>query len=450
MSTSGLEQARLKMQAAGVNPHAIEAFANRYQQLETGNTGFISESEAEPVEDVPHVDELNDEPQDSLARVAVIKLNGGLGTSMGLDRAKSLINVRAGNSFLDIIVQQVRYQRQKYAVDLPLLFMNSFRTEQDTRSALAAYADLDAGFGIDFLQSQEPKLLADDLTPVTWEKDPALEWCPPGHGDVFVSLDSSGLLDRLLDAGYEIAFFSNSDNLGATPDEAIAAWFAQSGAPLCMEVALRTEADVKGGHLVRIAGNLVLREVAQIGPDDLAAAGDISKHRFFNTNNIWVNLPALRAKLDEGVLNLPVIVNRKTVDPTDKNSPAVIQLETAMGAALNILPGSVALEVTRQRFRPVKTTSDLLVLRSDVFELADDSSLVQNSVAPIVELDERYYQSLADFERRLGQVPSLREADRVRIDGDWTFGPGVVLAGDVHLTDDGTPQQLPAGTRLSG
>ena len=71
--------------------------------------------------------------------------------------------------------------------------MNSFRTQDDTLAALAPYADLEVdGLGLDFLQNSEPKLRADDLTPVEWPADPTLEWCPPGHGDLYTALMALG------------------------------------------------------------------------------------------------------------------------------------------------------------------------------------------------------------------------------------------------------------------
>lgn len=128
--------------------------------------------------------------------------------------------------------------------------MNSFRTHGDTLAALGGYDDLEVdGLPLDFVQSQEPKLRADDLTPVSWPPDPTLEWCPPGHGDRYPSLVSSRVLDRLVDLGYRYASVSNSDNLGAAPDVRIAGWFAGSGAPYAAEICRRAAADRKGGHL---------------------------------------------------------------------------------------------------------------------------------------------------------------------------------------------------------
>ena len=312
----------------------------------------------------------------------IIKLNGGLGTSMGMEKAKSLLQVRKGKSFLDIIVDQVRAARAAYRIQLPLLFMNSFRTHEDTLLALAPYDDLAvAGLDLGFLQNQEPKLRADDLTPVTWPADPSLEWCPPGHGDLYTALTTSGMLDRLLSLGYRYASVSNSDNLGAAPDATIAGWFATTGAPYAAEICRRTAADRKGGHLAirKSDRRLILRDTAQTPKEEMGYFTDEFRHPFFHTNNLWFDLEALARTLRErkSVLGLPLIKNEKTVDPADSSSPKVIQIETAMGAAIEVFEGATAIGVGRERFLPVKTTSDLLVLRSDAYELEADGRLTK-------------------------------------------------------------------------
>src|SRR5918994_4048607 len=254
--------------------------------------------------------------------------------------------------------------------------MNSFATRDDTLAALETYPGLKIEvLPLDFVQGKVPKLLADSLEPVSWPADPPLEWAPPGHGDVYTSLAASGMLAELIERGYRYLFLSNSDNLGAVLDPRILDWFASEQLPFLSEVVDRTEGDRKGGHLARRrdGGWLVLRETAQVPDDDQEAFEDVERHRFFNCNNIWVNLRALERTLEErdGVLGLPMIVNRKTVDPADKASPAVVQLETAMGAAIDVFDGAQAIRVPRTRFAPVKTTNDLLALRSDAYDLRD-------------------------------------------------------------------------------
>jgi UTP--glucose-1-phosphate uridylyltransferase len=271
---------------------------------------------------------------------------------------------------------------------------------------------------------------------------------------VFASLASTGLLDTLLDQGFEYLFMSNSDNLGAVLEPRVLGWFAAEGLPFVSEVVDRTEADRKGGHLARRAegGGLVLRETAQVPDDDQDAFEDFERHRFFNANNIWVNLEALRRTLDsqDGVLGLPMIVNRKTVDPTDPSSPEVLQLETAMGAAIGVFEGASAVHVPRARFAPVKTTSHLLVVRSDAYELAEDWTVrlaPAREAAPLVELSDEF-KLLANFEERFrGGPPSLVEAERLDVEGDVRFGSDVVVRGRVRVEG---PAEVPDGAVLEG
>jgi UTP--glucose-1-phosphate uridylyltransferase len=459
VSDEGLRAAQEKMAAAKIAQPAIDVFSAYYRQVEQGVTGFIPEDSIEPLTDP---DLLSDVPVDdeqaaaALGSTVIIKLNGGLGTSMGMEQAKSLLPVRDGRTFLDLIVAQVGAARTAYGVKLPLMFMNSFRTREDTLAALARYDDLAVdGLDLDFLQSQEPKLRADDLTPVEWPDDPSLEWCPPGHGDLYTSLTTSGVLDRLLDRGYRYASVSNSDNLGAAPNPRIAGWFAASGAPYAAEVCRRTAADRKGGHLAirKSDRQLILRDTAQTAKEEMSYFTDEHRHPYFHTNNLWFDLQALARTLAErnGVLGLPLIKNVKTVDPSDSSSPEVVQIESAMGAAIEVFPGATAIGVGRERFLPVKTTNDLLVLRSDVYAVAEDGRLVQQTdPAPLVDLDSRYYKTIAAFERRFAAgAPSLRQATRLAVQGDWTFEAGVSVVGDVELADAGEPQTVPAQTVLT-
>jgi len=460
MAVDGLELAIEKMRAAGVPQRAIDVFAYYYGELVEGATGMIPEDSVTGLTDVARADDEmrayvgSDDARAAAAQTVVVKLNGGLGTTMGLDRAKSLVPVRDGLSFLDVIATQVKHVRTTLDVALPIVFMNSFATHDDTMQAIAKH-DLAVGdLPLAFLQNQEPKLLLDDLTPVSWPADPRLEWCPPGHGDLYTALETSGVLKALLNAGFRYATVSNSDNLGAVPDPAMMAWFAASGAPCAMEVCRRTAADVKGGQLVvrRSDGRLVLRETAQTPADDAAFAADIDRHRYFNTNSLWFDLEQVAAALADrgGVLGLPLIRNVKTVDPTDPGSPQVVQIESAMGAAIEVFDGAVALEVDRSRFRPVKSTDDLLVLRSDVYELGPDGVLLSVAEPPLVKLDPRYFKTIADFEARVPVAPSLRAASSFTVEGDWSLGSDVTVSGVVRLADEGSEQRVPDGARLLG
>ena len=445
-----LDAAVEKMRADDVPDVAVRTFARYYERLREGEKGVLAESDIEPVDELPDAGDLPEDEEgarDALAHTVVIKLNGGLGTSMGMTGPKSLLEVKDGLTFLDITVRQILELRTRTGAGLPLVLMNSFATRDASLAALEPYEDLAVeGVPADFLQSKVPKLRADDLAPVEWPDDPSLEWAPPGHGDLYPSLLSSGMLDALLDGGYRYAFVANVDNLGAVMEPRILAWFAREEVPFLMEVAGRTAADRKGGHLARRPeGGLVLREIAQTPDEDVDAFQDTSRHRYFNTNTLWIDLRALRDVLDarEGVLGLPMIVNRKTVDPGDPDSTPVIQLETAMGAAIDVFDGARAIRVPRARFAPVKTTDDLLALRSDAYVLHDDGTIAiaparGGAGAPLVQLDARHFKLVRDFEERFAAgPPSLVEAERLTVRGDVAFGADVVVRGAVTVEQRG-------------
>jgi UTP--glucose-1-phosphate uridylyltransferase len=450
MVNDGLKACEKKMRDAGVPDAAIATFAHYYEQLESGETGMLPDDDLDQLSDVPSYDDLPDEADAAaLDKTVVIKLNGGLGTSMGMEQAKSLLEVKEGKTFLDIIAGQVLELRKEHGARLPLVLMNSFYTRDDTLKALEQHSELESDVPADFVQNKEPKITVDERRPVEWPDEPDLEWCPPGHGDVYTALQTSGTLEALLDGGYEYAFLSNSDNLGAVLDPRVLSWFAAEGLPFVMEVCEKTPADRKGGHpaVLKETGLLVLRETAQTPEEDLEKFGDIDTWKYFNTNNLWVNLRALAKVLDDndGVLGLPMIVNKKTVDPGDKSTPEVFQLETAMGAAVGVFKGAKTLVVPRRRFAPVKTTSDLLVLRSDAYVLTEDFRVEPSPELPdglpLVELDADHFKLLRDFDARFpAGPPSLVGAKKLAVEGDVRFGRDVVVRGEASVRNDGDEQ----------
>lgn len=446
-----------RMAAAGLPKIFIDTFLYYYEQLITGQTGYIAEEEIRPVAELPDAEKfprrMAEIGKRALAKTAVIKLNGGLGTSMGLEQAKSLLTVKEGLSFLDIIAQQAQL------TNVPLLLMNSFSTEEDSLALLEKYPDLNKDLPHSFLQHKEPKIRQDNLQPVEWPENPELAWCPPGHGDIYTALVTSGTLEGLLEKGYEYAFVSNADNLGAVVDLAILGYFVDNEIPFMMEVADRTEMDKKGGHLAeRLDGQLVLRESAQCPPEDTAAFQDINRHKYFNTNNLWFHLPTLYRQMSahNNRLGLPIIRNSKTVDPRDPQSPPVYQLETAMGSAIAVFEGAQAIRVPRSRFAPVKTTEDLLAVRSDAYTLTEDFRIVPSGSRKMrqfnITLDNRYYKYVSDLDERFPHgVPSLAKNKSLVIEGDFIFGKDVVCQGDVHLRNEsGQPIRIPDGTVLTG
>lgn len=463
VSPDASEEALDRLRADGAAPATVANFRRALDLLASGDAGLIPEAAIEPVEAVQDYEGLEpggEEGLELLDRTVVIKLNGGLGTSMGMSGPKSLLEVKDGLSFLDIAARQVLALRESGGDPrLPLVLLDSFRTAEPSVELLKGLGGLSAGLPADFLQGRVPKLLDDgSLAPVSWPSEPELEWSPPGHGDLYPSLVGSGLLGQLREEGYRYAFVSNADNLGAVVDTSILRWLAGGDVPFAMEVARRTEADRKGGHIARRNdGSLVLREIAQTPDGDLEAFGDIDRHRFFNTNSIWLDLDALAGVLgDDGVIELPLIVNRKTVDPADPTSPAVVQMETAAGAALSAIPGAQAILVPRSRFMPVKTTDDLLVLRSDAYRLEGDFRMKfagDPGLGPaVVELDPAYFRMIDDFEVRFaGGAPSLLRCRRLTVRGDVRFEPDVEIVGEVTVeAEPGERRVVAAGTRLAG
>jgi UTP--glucose-1-phosphate uridylyltransferase len=460
MNDDRLRAAEEKMRRHGADEEAIASFASAFNRLVGGEEAMIASSELEPAEDVPALAGLEGETDPAaLDQFVTIKLNGGLATTMGLEHPKSLVEAREGRSFLDIIIGQVLAMRNAHDMRLPLILMNSEATREESLAALQQHPEVDTdGVPQDFLQSMVPKLDAETLEPASWPAAPKLEWVPPGHGDIYGALRRSGILQALLDRGFRYAMISNADNLGASFDPRIASHIAAEEIPFLMEVVEGTAADRKGGHIARrrADGQLVLRETAQTPPEDEESFRDYRRWRYYNTNNLWIDLRVLADALDErdGVLALPLIVNRKTVDPRDSDSPGVLQLESAMGAAIGSFPGAQLLCVPRTRFVPVKTTDDLLVLRSDVYSLSEHMAVEpvpeRDGRLPFVELDKRYYKLLDAFESRFPSgPPSLRQADRLVVNGDVTFGADVVVRGDVELNVE-DPTQVESGTVLGG
>lgn len=443
-----------KMARAGVSEASIRAFKHSYDTLAAGSTGMIPETSIEAVHDLPRLEQLPSPgggASELLRQTLVIKLNGGLGTSMGLERAKSLLPVKDGLTFLDLIARQVLHLRERHGVPLRFMLMNSFSTSQDTLQFLRKYPALGKPRDLELMQSQAPKVDATTLQPVKWPENPLLEWCPPGHGDIYPSLLGSGWLDRLLDAGARFAFVSNADNLGACVDLALLSWFAGSGISFVMEVADRTASDRKGGHLACRDGRFLLRESAQCPEADMAAFQDVTRHRFFNTNNLWIRLDHLRdlTQAHGGFIPLPIIKNGKTVDPRNKASPGVIQLETAMGAAIECFARSGAVMVPRSRFVPVKTTSDLLALRSDAYQVTPDYRIaLDGQRPPAIDLDPEHYRLVDQLdEATAAGVPSLKHCTALKLSGPVRFSAETIFKGKVTVTNSANSvRTLPGGT----
>ena len=429
-----------KLEKEGQPPVVVDTFAYYYRKVVTGETGLIYNKDIAPVgpDDIADAETLQDfvsAGQKAYRHAVRITLNGGLGSSMGLTGPKSLLEVKNDQSFLEIILRQAQHQQVRLAL------MNSFSTHEETLEALKRLEP--AHYPLIFLQHKFPKILQADLSPARWPRDPSLEWNPPGHGDVYTALYTSGMLQKLLEEQIEYAFISNSDNLGASMDPALLGYFAENGFPFMMEVAEKTPADVKGGHLARRRdGQLILREAAQCPEEELDAFRDIQHFRYFNTNNIWIRLKYLMDLIEKKeTVRLPMILNPKSLDPRDENSPGIYQVETAMGAAISLFEGAAAVRVPRSRFFPVKKCTDLLAVRSDCFVFSESENLIINPQRTQhnfpdtikITLDSKYYGKIDEFDTRFRQIPSLMDCEALTVQGDVVFDANITIKGQVRI-----------------
>eukprot|EP00548_Thalassiothrix_antarctica_P002660 CAMPEP_0194130122 /NCGR_PEP_ID=MMETSP0152-20130528/1242_1 /TAXON_ID=1049557 /ORGANISM="Thalassiothrix antarctica, Strain L6-D1" /LENGTH=1045 /DNA_ID=CAMNT_0038824543 /DNA_START=102 /DNA_END=3239 /DNA_ORIENTATION=- len=449
------------MVAEKIAPSAISAFESTFTSLVSGATGLIPESTISPSPDLLKTDEITTSADSSLlATTVVCKLNGGLGTGMGLDKAKSLLKVRGEDSFLDLTAKQILKMREDTGCKVKFMLMNSFSTSADTLDFFEQnYPMLAAESGLEMLQNKVPKLDATTLEPATCASNPDNEWCPPGHGDLYAALVASGCLDALLNDGFKYMFVSNSDNLGATMDTTILTHFATTDAPFMMECCERTENDKKGGHLaVRNSDQqLILRESAMCADEDEKDFQDITKHRFFNTNNLWIRLDKLKEIIEKngGFVPLPMIKNKKTVDPKDEKSQKVIQLETAMGAAIECFQGATAIVVPRTRFAPVKKCNDLMLLRSDAYIINEDYRPVLspacNGKAPVMGLDSKKYKHVGKLEEATeGGIPSLVDCERLTIKGLVRMSNKTKFIGAVNIVNNSAESKLVPHGEVTG
>ena len=432
-----------KMKKEDIQPVVIDTFVYYYEKVVAGEKGFIYDRNIRPVnsdeiEDARDASEYADAGEKALKHVVMIILNGGLGTTMGLTKAKSLIKAKNDKSFLEIILKQA----EKFNVNLCL--MNSFSTHQDTIFALSMIKP--SRFPRLFLQHKFPKILRHELVPADWPRNRGLEWNPPGHGDVYTALLTSGTLQQLLDEGIRYAFIANSDNLVATIDKSLLGFFSEKGFPFMMEVSERMPIDFKGGHMARHKnGHLILREAAQCPKREIERCRDVSRYKYFNTNNIWLDLRFLKNLIDKhGTIKLPMILNPKNLDPRDEFSPPVYQIETAMGSAMSIIEGATAIRVSRSRFFPVKTCNELLAVRSDCFLFSDDKQLIvnpergqeDNCFNINIDLDPRYYRKIDMFNKRFANgIPSLIDCNSLKIIGDVFFEANVKIKGNVVINN---------------
>jgi len=326
--------------------------------------------------------------------------------------------------------------------------MNSFNTHDETAKVISKYNGLNAKIEV-FNQSRFPRIAKDNMLPLSdnnaGHKD---DWYPPGHGDIYRAFYNSGLLDKMIQEGKEYVFISNIDNLGATVDWNILSWMQQNNIDFVVEVTDKTKSDVKGGTLIQYEGKAKLFEIAQCPGDKVDEFKSIKKFKIFNTNNLWVSLKSIKDFVIKGNDRLMDVI----VNPKKAKGKEVIQLETACGAAIEFFSNAKGVNVDRNRFLPVKSTSDLLVVQSNIYEL-ENACLVPNSkrafnVLPIIKLGDNF-KTVGDYASRFKSIPDIVELDQLTVSGDVYFGADVVLRGTVIIVaNSGCRIDIPEGSVL--
>lgn len=439
--------------------HDLKGFQKLYMKFMQGSS-TVDWNSIEPLNDkaVINYKEL-EKPEDKkviqgmLNKLIVVKLNGGLGTSMGCVGPKSLIAVRNDLTFLDLTVQQIEHLNKTYDTDVPLVLMNSFNTDEDTQKVLRKYKGRRVKI-FTFSQSRYPRIHKESLLPIARDlNDDNDSWYPPGHGDFYESFLKSGLLNNFLDQGREYLFISNIDNLGATVDlNILNMLLSPTSSPkpqFVMEVTNKTNADVKGGTLIQYDNKLRLLEIAQVPKQHVDEFKSVKKFKIFNTNNIWINLKAIDQVMKDNKLDIEVIVNHKHLS----YGYDVIQLETAIGAAMQSFENSIGINVPRSRFLPVKKTQDLLLVMSNLYSL-NNGTLIMNPkrsfpTVPLVKLGDAHFTKVHDFMTRFDSIPDTLDLDHLTVSGDVTFGKGVSLLGTVIIiANHGERIDIPPGSIL--
>jgi len=432
----------------------MEGYLELFRRFKSNRGKLIEWEKIKPPKDnlvVPHASlptASDSDIADFAKKLCVLKLNGGLGTSMGCTGPKSVIEVHSELSFLDLTVGQIEDLNNRYKVDVPLILMNSFNTHSETLKIIDKYKNIKARI-LTFNQSRFPRVLKDTLLPFPEDPVGHIEhWYPPGHGDVYRALQNSGILDKLIAEGREYVFVSNIDNLGATVNWEILQYIIKENIDYCMEVTDKTRSDVKGGTIIEYDGKAKLFEIAQCPPSKVDEFKSIKKFKIFNTNNMWINLNAIkRLNSENRMRDVDVIVNPKKALGKD-----VIQLETAAGAAIQFFDNAKGVNVPRSRFLPVKAVGDLFVVQSNLYDLTN-GYLVMNPkrpypTVPLVNLGEEF-KKVSDYNRRIKSIPDILELDQLTVSGDVYIGSKVTLRGTVIIVaNHGNRIDIPDGSIL--
>lgn len=443
----------------GINLHVANSFLKHRRVIERSGTNseMVAWTDIRPFgeddllrfsEDSNYLAALEKLGNANLGKCVIVKLNGGRSTTMGGAVPKCTITAKNGKTFLDITMHRIMELNDRFDIEIPLVLMNSFFTDKVT-DTLVGRTPL---IIMSFIQNEYPRLRSDDLSPLDTATD--TDWCPPGHGDFYSSFYDSGILDNLLDLGYRWVFISNIDNLCADVSPIILGLIVERKIDFIMEVTEKTPADVKGGAPVFLNDHPNLLEIAQVPEAHLEDFQDIQRFQYFNTNNIWLDMEAVKKKQASGKLTMPLILNKKHI-----NNIEVIQMETAIGAAMRCFDRPAALVTPRNRFFPIKKMADLFILQSDIFILDEQYRLRPNpqrpgnlNPLPMVTFQDGFMANndFACFFEDPSSI-SLVEAESLLVGGNVFFERDVRVLGNVEIQHQGEERKvIPSGTVLKG
>jgi len=145
---------------------------------------------------------------------------------------------------------------------------------------------------------------------------------------------------------------------------------------------------------------------------------------------------------------LEIIINPKTTD----DGHSVIQLETAAGAAIKHFKNAHGINVPRSRFLPVKSCSDLLLIKSDIYSLEHGQLVINKErmfgTTPVIKLGD-HFKKIHQFQKRFKKIPKILELDHLTVTGDVYFGRNVTLRGTVIIVaNEGQRIDIPEGCIL--
>ncbi|XP_044466910.1 UTP--glucose-1-phosphate uridylyltransferase-like isoform X2 [Mangifera indica] len=393
------------------------------------------------------IDSLRDEvlvvPYDSLApisedtveakmfldKLVVVKFNGVVGTNMGFTGPKSAIEFHNNLTFMDLMVNQIESLNSKFGCNVPLVLMDTTETHGDTQKVVEKYSaskiDIHS-FRQKALEGQSGK---DKLH-------------PSDHGAVFLSLMKSGTLDVLLSQGKEYALVVHADNVAAVVDPKILNHLIQNEIEYCMEVTPTTSIDLKNSIINSRQGKFQLMNITQ----NPAKHSD-GRFKFIDTRNLWVNLKAIKRLVDTDALKMESLSASK-----EEYSDQIKLQDTAADSAIRFFDRTSGINVPPSRFLPLNSTSDLLLLKSDLYS-SMDGVLVRNNARnnpsnPSIELGPEF-KEVSDFLSRFKSIPSIIDLDSLKVTGDVWFGAGITLKGRVNIVaKPGMKLEIPDGAVL--